>query len=204
MGETDLNRALEQGKSAFCGGRYDEAVATFRAVVKAEPTWEEGWRYLGFCLNASGKFMEAVGAFDRAVELDGEDVESYLGLGFAYCGMKNFILGIKNYEKVLARQPDHPGLSEPYKAALLVHSRNELDLGNVEWAERHIGKAMEVFPDCPEVVLEKIHHLEVLRELEQCAEMVHYLEKIKPDHPGLFDLKERYGLLKEKERGWLY
>jgi tetratricopeptide (TPR) repeat protein len=61
-----INLGLIQRK----GGRLDQASATLRAAVDADPSNVVGWNELGVTLRMQGKFTEAVDAYEHALAAD--------------------------------------------------------------------------------------------------------------------------------------
>lgn len=204
MGETNERRALEEGKRAFLSHDYMEAAKYFRAATLAEPTDADAWRFLGFSLNAGGSAGEAVAAFEKSLGLEPGCMETVFGLGLAFLASGDDQGAIREFEKVFSVDPGHRALKETLVATLVRHGRDLMGVGNVEWAGRHLSRAYEINDECPEVILALRDYYCLLDDHDRAVKMVMRLEEVKPDYPNLMQMKEDFGLLKERERGWLY
>ncbi len=61
-------------------GRYEEALAAFRALAQAAPAFLEPWYQAGLCEFRLGRYAEAAESFRSALLVDGRHVESRLAL----------------------------------------------------------------------------------------------------------------------------
>jgi tetratricopeptide (TPR) repeat protein len=52
-------------------GRYDEAVAIYRAVLETDPTLAPGHYYLGMSLQARGDYEDAIAQIQQAIDIAG-------------------------------------------------------------------------------------------------------------------------------------
>ena len=60
---------LDQADAAFHQGRYDEAIAAYSAVIRAEPTNSRAYLQAGRAYAAKGRYNDAVAAFNEALRL---------------------------------------------------------------------------------------------------------------------------------------
>lgn len=204
MGDTNAQRALEEGKKAFCQGEPGSAAKYFRAAVTAEPSLEPGWRYLGFALNADHRPSEAVPAFEKSLALDYQDAEAHFGLVLALAQMGNDSRALAECEKVYNLQPDHRALHNMWIGLLLKHTKDLMAQGNLEWAKKYLDRAMEIDKSVPEIAVTYIEYACKTDDHHLAVHMINHLEEIKPDYPDLMRMKDEFGMLKERERGWLY
>ena len=204
MGDTNLNRVLEQGKNLFVSGKPLEAARVFRAAATAEPEDVASWRYLGFALNAGQKPTEAQQAFEKAISLVDQDAEAHFGLGLALLAMGQKARAIDEFEKVHQLKANQPALMKPFLATLVDHAQELIDQANVEWAKRHLDRALELDKTHPETIVTYINYACKTDDHNLAVRMINHLEDVKPDYPELMKLKDDFGMLKEKERGWLY
>lgn len=204
MGDTNKVKALQEGKNAFLSGEPETAARYFRAAATADPRNPDAWRFLGFALNAGQNPAEAVPAFERATRLDEKDAEAPFGLALALVALGDRARALQAFETVHRLRPDHPALLAPFLQTLLAHARHQIDTANVEWAKRHIERALEIAPRNPEALVLLIEYACKIDDHNLAVRTITELEKVKPDYPGLPQMKQDFGLLKEKERGWLY
>lgn len=66
--------------------RLDEAEATAREAVKADPRYSPGWHVLGNVLLSARRWPDAIRAFIKVQQLDPSDLIAVQGLVSAYCG----------------------------------------------------------------------------------------------------------------------
>ena len=63
--------------------RFEEALAAFRELGAAAPAFLEPWYHIGVCLVRLGRYAEAAEAFQSALQLDGQHLQSRLALAEA-------------------------------------------------------------------------------------------------------------------------
>ena len=119
---------------SYYGGRYERAVEEGRETIRIEPGFAGGYWALGLAQEALGRHSEAIGAFQRALEL-GPDTPRWLGaLGHAYAlaGQYSEASRILNHLSSLARTR----YVQPFDFAL-VH----LGLGDISPAFERLEQA---------------------------------------------------------------
>src|SRR5258708_25986672 len=57
------------GEALFAGGRSEEAVRVFNALTLMHPTVALHWQNLGTVLRPTGRYAQALAAFERALQL---------------------------------------------------------------------------------------------------------------------------------------
>lgn len=77
----DLAEVSQQGKAAMVAGRYQQAVALYRELVKALPD-NPGLRMnLGIALHSAGQYREAISNFEAVVKEQPDAINVWLLLG---------------------------------------------------------------------------------------------------------------------------
>jgi tetratricopeptide (TPR) repeat protein len=77
--ETDAPpHAVAAAKTAVEAGRFDEAIALLEGHLRDHPGNVQGWHRLAGALIGAHRLIEAVGAADRAIDLDPEDEQGHL------------------------------------------------------------------------------------------------------------------------------
>ncbi len=204
MGETNEQKVLDEGKRAFCEQRFQDAAQLFRAVTKADPTNGKAWQFLGFSLNANQMPDEALPAFLKADQLLPDDVETQMGIALVYLAKGDLATAIKYFEITFKLDPDHHDLAKTLKGTLVQHVYQLLEIGNVEWAKAYVDRAYEIDKTCPEVIIARRDYYCKIDDHANAVAMIEELEEVKPDYPGLIQMKEDFGMLRQKTRGWLY
>ena len=82
-------------------GRYDDAVAELREVIKDSTYNQPQFPFfnLGICYRKQGRRSEAIAAFSRAVQLDPKFYRAYVALGEIYKEQKDFEKALEYYLK---------------------------------------------------------------------------------------------------------
>jgi tetratricopeptide (TPR) repeat protein len=98
---------FQRGVSFYKQGQYAKAATEFEQLVVANPKYEDGWRILGDCYLKTKKYNEAVSAFQKALQLDGNKFVSYQGLALAYFNSERYrdAVATLNRGERLARNP---------------------------------------------------------------------------------------------------
>jgi tetratricopeptide (TPR) repeat protein len=78
QGKTGL---LEQAGKAMHEGRFLDACAAYREIIRLDPNDAIAYRYLGVALAKSGNFTEALQNYDRALQLDPNSAAIHYSIG---------------------------------------------------------------------------------------------------------------------------
>jgi tetratricopeptide (TPR) repeat protein len=81
----DPDELARKAESARTAGRTKEALNLYQEVLRARPTWSEGWWYVGMIHYDSDQFAEAILALKKVVQFDPN-----LGPGWAFLGLCEF------------------------------------------------------------------------------------------------------------------
>ena len=93
--DPDFEGRAQAAEDARVAGRLDEAATLYRKALDAQPSWTEGWWYLGTILYSLERFEEARDAFRRVVGAKPED-----GAAWAFKGLCEFEL--RSYDRALS------------------------------------------------------------------------------------------------------
>jgi Flp pilus assembly protein TadD/TolB-like protein len=94
---------------------------------------------LGRLHNASGRYKEAVGSFERALSLRPDDVDATVGLGEAYSGNGRAADADRMFRQAIAKHPDNHGAFMEYGAFCY-------EQGRYPEAVQHFKRATELVP----------------------------------------------------------
>src|SRR6266478_1277630 len=75
---------LDQADTLSNQGRYDEAIAAYSAIIRAEPTNIRAYVELGVVYGKQGRYDEAITVLREAAKLKPDDIRSQHVLGAAY------------------------------------------------------------------------------------------------------------------------
>ena len=110
-----------RASSAREANRAGEAIELYKQALERQPSWHEGWWYLGTLLYEEDRYLEARDAVAKLISLKPEG-----GVGWAMLGLCEFQL--KNYERSLEWLQKAQALGVPPKTQLSVVSRYHMAL----------------------------------------------------------------------------
>ena len=116
--------------------RQADQAAFKNAIKKLEAI---DWAEKGFVQFNQGKYAQAIGDFNRAVELDPQNVWAYYNRGVANTNLRQHTKAIQDYSRVLELDPT-------YVAAYLNRGLGSFSLGQHDQALWNINKAIELNP----------------------------------------------------------
>jgi tetratricopeptide (TPR) repeat protein len=111
----DPNVLLAMGVACVKAERYDQAREVLVSATQIRPRDGAAWRHLGFCLIKLGDLDQAMQAYQKSIDLDGNDWEAYRGLGVA-CMLQASRMqddrwreqGLRHWRRSLLANPDQP------------------------------------------------------------------------------------------------
>jgi serine/threonine protein kinase/tetratricopeptide (TPR) repeat protein len=125
----------------YVPGEFDSALAAAeqaaRRAIALDPTLAEPQAVLGLAFQSRRRWLEARVAFQRALELDPDDVTANFWFGASLMGDGYTHQGSQVLDKVLAIDPSMPN-------ALFWRGRTAIDDGDVELAERLLMRAKDL------------------------------------------------------------
>ena len=153
---------IELGTGQLRAGRYDDALATFRAVAKREPDLALASANIGVALAAMERDREAIELLKRAVELDPDVADTHYNLAAAYARVgqteaaqrhyrealrlrPNYVNAWFNLGNLLARKGRFADAASAYRSALAIEP-------NTPAAYRNLGLALSYLDSWPEAV----------------------------------------------------
>jgi hypothetical protein len=88
-------------------GNYDNAIGYFETAANRNPRRADAWVQVGYCKVKQGKSLEAIRAYQHALELrpNSEEIHNKLGDAYYYAGKMNE--AIASYKRAAALQPDN-------------------------------------------------------------------------------------------------
>lgn len=143
--EKTPQRLVALAKSLMMTGKNDEAIATAREALKADPNEIDGLLTIGFIQSKMGKNDDAIATYKGMLEKFGDNDEivarARSGLSVVYSNMERFEEAEKELEILLEKNPDEPGVNNDL--GYLYADRGK----NLEKAESMIRKALDDQPD---------------------------------------------------------
>jgi len=184
-------------------GRYEEAVLVYAQYVSISTWNDEKWmayKYMGKIFQGLKKYLEAIGIFKRAIQIDDRWAESYYYAGECCFLLKKYEECIEWMLKAIRPIPSSPMFKEtmiyqdaPYKYIFASYE----SLENYEKALEYCKKALEIKPDpwlnerCiyfQNKLVNKVQVIECFRQgaLGDCLMTTSALKGLKKKYPGCF------------------
>ncbi len=104
----DYKQVLRDALALHQGGRFDEAMTRYRAVLAQLPDEPNATYLLGVALHQATRHDQAVAYLTRACEQRPDFADAFNNLGEALRGAKRAAEAVVALEKALALKPDHP------------------------------------------------------------------------------------------------
>lgn len=89
-------------------GNYDNAIGYFETAANRNPRRADAWVQVGYCKVKQGKSMEAIRAYQHALELKPNSEEIHNKLGDAYYYAGRMTEAIASYNRAVTLRPDNP------------------------------------------------------------------------------------------------
>jgi tetratricopeptide (TPR) repeat protein len=106
-GQADPAALSRQGAEAMRSGRFDDAVKTYRELVRLVPGNAGLLINLGLALHSAGKHEEAGRQFEAALKLSPKDADAWYLLGMARLNLNEQKDAMAAFDRALAIQPSH-------------------------------------------------------------------------------------------------
>jgi len=117
--------------------RYLEALEICLESVKIEPENPHFYRQLGNIQRQIGELETAITSYNKAIELDRSNYDTYLLKGVTYQQLGKLETAIETYEQAQKIEPEKP--------------RAYLCLGNAYWLQKDVSKAIESYQKAIEI-----------------------------------------------------
>ena len=153
-------------------GKYDEAILSFREMLKLDSKSGNAYNNIGHALLGLERYDEAIVYFDKTIELDPEDRYAYFNKAGLFKALGKCEEAIAWYDKIIALTPTNPLVSDASKPdnednvymlkGLLLH-----DLGRDEEAISSYEKAISLDHRCKRAYVEKAKALNSLGDFKR-------------------------------------
>jgi len=157
-------------------GLFDQAEATYREAIKAQPNLWTVYVSLGGFYYDRSRYADALAEWKKVIELVPDNSWGYTNLGAAYLRMRRFADARRMFEKAIALEPEDPGLLSNlgtacflegkyreaalnYEKALKLGERSYILWGNLGESYLRLGKkreAMDSFRQAAKLAEEQI------------------------------------------------
>jgi hemimethylated DNA binding protein len=101
----DLRWQLDKAVEDMMGGKSEEALAAFQALVEEDPEYAEAWNKISTCKFLSGDLDESLEAAEKALEIDPFHFQALNGLGLIYFQKEDYRAAISSFRKSMSIDP---------------------------------------------------------------------------------------------------
>ncbi len=103
IGQIYLERYIHSQSHSF----YEQAREIYTELTASHPNFALGYVGWGDILYLSGRFQDAVKAYERAIQLDSCEARAYSSKGYALLAFKNLEDALKDFNKALVLEPNN-------------------------------------------------------------------------------------------------
>lgn len=169
----------ERAHEFYEAGQWEKALDELKRALAVNPQQSE-WHYgLGLTLEAMGRHEDAIKAFERVLELRGEDVETMVSLALNLNRASNPKRAIEMLEWVNEIDPTHErGYCLRVEAYMLLDEH--------EQAELMFYMARQCTDECPECHDYIAQSLAKRGDLDKALWCWHQAARIEPYYPGVY------------------
>jgi tetratricopeptide (TPR) repeat protein len=150
FGQAELKSQFEKATDYLKKGNYKNAIKEFSAILdKTTETRVKKFAliYRGFAKNGLNEFSSAITDFDKAIELDPDDLATYIDRGKSKIYAGNNEAAIKDFEFVLTRD----SVNEQGQGALFYLANIAYKAGEFELSIKNYDKLILLTPEDAEV-----------------------------------------------------
>ena len=175
----DAEAHAERAQRFYETGQWHKALAALQHALDVNPA-QSDWHYgLGLTLEAMGRHDEAATAFERVLELRGDDVEALLSLASNLTQADRPADALPLLERVNEIDPD---LERGYCLRIEAYAA----LGDHENAEQMFYLARQVVDECPACYDFIAHSLTARGDWYKAIWCWHQTARLDPEYPGIY------------------
>lgn len=97
-------------------------------------------------LTRENKCFEAIQCFNKALNIDEQCVDAYVGRGAASAGLRNFSASLQDLEKAIELQPEHRNARKYQLEVLVAYAKDLEKSGNIQEAKEMFTQVLELQP----------------------------------------------------------
>jgi len=187
----------EVGRRAFKEGDYKGALKHLDAVVNEKKLFPDVFNMLGLIYYDAGRVKDAVGCFEKAIELNPRYTEASLNLSVIYNELREY----DKAEKLYSMAKESAGIGagsylDPYVKARLANMHAELgniykDLGLYKEAADEYLKGLQMRPEFEDI---RTHLGVVYRDMKDYNKSVRILDQAVNLNPDYLNARVQLGI----------
>jgi tetratricopeptide (TPR) repeat protein len=172
---SSTDKDFKRGVTALRAGKLKEAERRLQAVARTQPKHVPALNLLGVVLAKLGRNTEALGIYDRALEISPDSPECWYGRGMILLVIGRADDAIESFNRVLTIKPD-------FTQVHLLRAKLLSDTGRREAALEAIDKLLAIAPGVAEAWLGRSN---ILFEAGRYGEALSAAEKALASRPNL-------------------
>lgn len=102
---TEVASLMEKGQQQLDAGELEQALLTFQQVVVEDPTSSVGYTRLGGVRLLRQEYRAGVESFQRAITLDQQNAEAFVGMALAYLHLGQYQLARESLKQAQLLDP---------------------------------------------------------------------------------------------------
>jgi tetratricopeptide (TPR) repeat protein len=102
---------------------YAEAMSWYRKTLEVKPNERKACFGIGYCLNSTGKYGDAIPYLKTAIEKEKDYTAAFVELGYSYYRTDNYTLALENLNKALELNPKNEN-AHYYSVLIYIKQRN--------------------------------------------------------------------------------
>ncbi len=169
----DIAGELRTAGQHSAAGRWLQAEAAYKSVLRVAPERAEAWSGIGLIAYQTKNYVDAERFFRRALELQPRNPDRYDCLGIVFRALNRLDEAIAHYERAL--------VLEPNRAATLSNLGNALALAGQARALTVLQQAVTLEPTS---ALFRSNFARALMKFDQPAEALEQFERVRMLAPG--------------------
>ena len=170
---------LNQAVALHQAGRYDEADAAYRKLLKGQPRHFDALRLLGQLVLARGDWGQAAQILSEALKLNAEFAPAWNHFGLALHELGQFDQALSAYDRAIALAPDQAD-------AFCNRGNLLLDHGQAEDALKNYDRAIAIKPDLVEAIVNRGNALQELKRPIEALAAYERAIALNPSHGDAF------------------
>ncbi len=170
-------------------GRLEEAAASFRSAIDADPAFATAHMNLGTIRQMQGRLEAAIECYEKALARQPDFVEALNNLGLVLKDAGRFEDALQRMQRALALKPESPHIHN--NLGTVLH-----DLGRLDDADEHYLEAIDLDPG----YVEAHNNLGSIRDRQgRLEEAAACFERTVSLAPGFAEAHHRLGVVRQKQ-----
>ena len=170
----DIADTINKGNIYFYAGKYEEAIGRYQTVIN-DNNYATAWLNKGTCFYFLKKYDEAIECYDKAIEIDANNLYVWLNKGIVYDELGRNNEAIECYDKAIEIDPNYDIIWNTKGWALL-------NLKKFSKALKCFDKAIELKPKYAYALNNKGYALYSLGKFEEAIKYVDMSIEIDPSN----------------------